>query len=157
MLGALYKPGRYEWSDEMSIFDLLSNAGGPTAHADIAHIQILRKDGDKAAPILFDLDIVSQGRRLAAETCRRFMRGYVIMVPELPVDPSDNKAQWMRQAPERSIYVMGQVGIPGRYAFSTGLGFLDILTAANGPTASGRRPQHPRRASRREGLARHRG
>ena len=62
--------------------------------------------------------------------------GYVVNVPELPQDPSDNKAQWMRQGPERSIYVMGQVGIPGRYAFSTGLGFLDILTAANGPTAS---------------------
>ncbi len=42
----------------------------------------------------------------------------------------------MRQAPERSIYVMGQVGSPGRYAFSTGLGFLDILTAANGPTSA---------------------
>ena len=58
------------------------------------------------------------------------------MVPELPVDPNDNKAQWMRQPPERSIYIMGQVGIPGRYAFSPSLGFLDILTAANGPTAT---------------------
>lgn len=135
VLGALYKPGRYEWSDEMSIFDLLSNAGGPTAHADIAHIQILRKDGDKAAPVTFDLDTFLKGGG-SLKDVPKIHAGYVVMVPELPVDPADNKAQWMRQGPERSIYVMGQVGIPGRYAFSTGLGFLDILTAANGPTAS---------------------
>ena len=135
VLGALYKPGRYEWSDEMSVFDLLANAGGPTAHADISHIQILRKEGDKAAPILFDLDSFLKGGG-SIKDVPKIHSGYVIMVPELPVDPSDNKAQWMRQGPERSIYVMGQVGIPGRYAFNTGLGFLDILTAANGPTAS---------------------
>ena len=133
VLGALYKPGRYEWSDEMSIFDLLSQAGGPTAHADISHVQILRKDGDTAAPILFDLDSFLKGGG-SLQKVPKIHSGYVIMVPELPVDPSDNKAQWVRQAPERSIYVMGQVGIPGRYAFNPGLGFLDILTAANGPT-----------------------
>ena len=52
---------RFEWSGEMSIFDLLANAGGPTARADIAHIQILRKDGDRAAPVLFDLDAFLKG------------------------------------------------------------------------------------------------
>lgn len=135
VLGALYKPGRFEWSDEMSIFDLLANAGGPTARADIAHIQILRKDGDKAAPVLFDLDAFLKGGG-SLQSVPKIHSGYVIMVPELPQDPADNKAQWMRQGAERSIYVMGQVGLPGRYAFSTGLGFLDILTAANGPTAS---------------------
>jgi protein involved in polysaccharide export with SLBB domain len=135
VLGALYKPGRFEWSDEMSIFDLLANAGGPTARADISHIQILRKDGDKAAPILFDLDSFLKGGG-SLQTVPKIHAGYVIMVPELPQDPADNKAQWMRQGAERSIYVMGQVGIPGRYAFNDGLGFLDILTAANGPTAT---------------------
>jgi protein involved in polysaccharide export with SLBB domain len=133
VLGALNKPGRYEWSDEMSIFDLLSQAGGPTSHADISHVQILRKEGDTAAPILFDLDAFLKGGG-SMQNVPKIHSGYVIMVPELPVDPNDNKAQWVRQAPERSIYVMGQVGIPGRYAFNPGLGFLDILTAANGPT-----------------------
>jgi len=53
-----------------------------------------------------------------------------------PNDPNENKAQWTRQTPEQSIYVMGQVIIPGRYAFNDKLGFLDILTATNGPTPS---------------------
>ena len=135
VLGAVVKPGRYEWSDEMSIFDLLANAGGPGAHGDIAHIQILKKEGDKAAPIEFDLEAFLKGGG-SYESVPKIHGGYVVMVPELPQDPNDNKGTWMRQSPERSIYVMGQVGSPGRYAFSTGLGFLDILTAANGPTAS---------------------
>ena len=54
--------------------------------------------------------------------------------PELPVDPSDSKAQWVRQAPENSIYLMGQVAIPGRYYFNDKFGFLDIITASDGPT-----------------------
>ncbi len=135
VLGAVGKPGRYEWADEMSIFDLLANAGGPTAHADISHVQILRKEGDKAEPMLFDLDSFLKGGG-SLQTVPKIHGGYVITVPELPQDPINDKAAWMRQAPERSIYVMGQVGSPGRYAFSDKLGFLDILTAANGPTAS---------------------
>ncbi|MGL4418645.1 MAG: polysaccharide biosynthesis/export family protein, partial [Plesiomonas shigelloides] len=42
--------------------------------------------------------------------------------------------QWVQQAPENSIYIMGQVGAPGRYAFTSEMGFLDILAAADGPT-----------------------
>lgn len=135
VLGALSKPGRFEWSDEMSLFDLLSQAGGPTARADIRSIRILRNENDRASPTRFDLEaFLKSGGSLSSVP--KIRAGFVIMVPELPQDPSDNKAQWTRQAPENSIYVMGQVGVPGRYAFNSGLGFLDIITAANGPTAT---------------------
>jgi protein involved in polysaccharide export with SLBB domain len=135
VMGALYKPGRFEWSDEMSLFDLIAQAGGPTARADIAHIQILRNENDRANPIHFNLESFLKGGG-SIKDVPKIKAGYVVMVPELPQDPSDNKAQWTRQAPEQSIYVMGQVGIPGRYAFNTSLGFLDIITAANGPTGT---------------------
>jgi protein involved in polysaccharide export with SLBB domain len=62
--------------------------------------------------------------------------GNVVFVPELPESPVDNKTKWVEVPPESAIYIMGQVGIPGRYAFNDGLTFLDILTAANGPTAT---------------------
>ena len=45
----------------------------------------------------------------------------------------DNKARWLRQSQESSIYIFGQVGQPGRYAFNNKLHFLDILSAADGP------------------------
>ena len=58
------------------------------------------------------------------------------MVPELPDDPTDDKSQWVRQASADSIYIMGSVGAPGRYAFNRQMHFLDIVTAADGPNIS---------------------
>ena len=135
VIGAVVKPGRYEWSNEMSLFDLLAAAGGPSAHADLANLQILKSDNDRAHPIRFDLGaFLQKGGALSAVP--KIVAGNVIMIPELPVDPNDNKSQWTRQASDHSIYVMGQVGAPGRYAFNTNLHFLDIISAANGPTGT---------------------
>jgi protein involved in polysaccharide export with SLBB domain len=135
MIGAVTRPGRFEWSDEMSILDLIAQAGGPTARGDIAHIQILNKENDRAKPQTFDLArFLATGGSLSS--LPKIRAGNVVMVPEMPQDPNDNKSQWTWQAPEQSIYVMGQVGAPGRYGFNTSLGFLDIIAAANGPTNS---------------------
>lgn len=60
--------------------------------------------------------------------------GDTVIFDELPHDPTDNKASWLRQSAQDSIYIFGQVGAPGRYAFNNEQGFLDILSAADGPT-----------------------
>jgi len=135
VLGAVHKPGRFEWSDDMTMFDLIAQAGGPTARADVSALQILKHEKDRAKPVLFDLGaFLEKGGSL--RDVPKIHAGYLIMVPELPQDPSDNKSQWVRQGADRSIYIMGQVGNPGRYAFNDNLGFLDILGAANGPTGN---------------------
>jgi len=135
VIGALNRPGRYEWSNEMTLFDLIAQAGGPSAHADVANIQILVSENDKGTPTKFNLEqFLKGGGKMSSVP--KIKAGYVVMVPELPVDPNDNKSLWVRQEKEHSIYIMGQVGIPGRYGFNPGLGFLDIVTAANGPTAT---------------------
>ncbi|WP_165784357.1 SLBB domain-containing protein [Zhengella mangrovi] len=135
LIGAVNKPGRYEWSDDMSLFDLISNAGGPTGQGDLSAIRILQRAGDTARPVLFDMRayLENGGRE---DTVPAIHAGYIIEVPELPVDPSDNKSLWVRQGADRSIYIMGAVGAPGRYAFNASLGFLDILAAANGPAGN---------------------
>ncbi|MEZ5850093.1 MAG: SLBB domain-containing protein [Hyphomicrobiaceae bacterium] len=133
VIGAVNKPGRYEWSDEMSLFDLLAQAGGPKERADTANIEIVRSADDRAVPVKFDLaEFLKRGGPMNAVP--RLRAGYVVSVPELPQDPADNKAQWTRLAKERSIYIMGAVGRPGRYAFNPSMTFLDILGAADGPT-----------------------
>ncbi|MFO1081038.1 MAG: SLBB domain-containing protein [Reyranellaceae bacterium] len=135
VMGAIVKPGRYEWSNEMSLFDLLAAAGGPSARADIAHVEILKSENDRATPVRFDLgSFLKKGGSMSSVP--KITAGNIIMVPELPVDPQDNRSQWVRQGSEQSIYIMGQVGAPGRYAFNTNLHFLDIVSAANGPTGS---------------------
>ena len=132
IIGQVVRPGRYEWSDEMSLLDLLAHAGGPTRMADVSKLQVLVKDGNEVKPIIFDLEaFMNDGGRF--DDLPKIAAGYTVMVPELPRDPSDNKAQWVRQGSDRSIYIMGAVGSPGRYAFNENLHFLDILSAADGP------------------------
>jgi len=133
IIGAVVRPGRYEWSKEMSIIDLIAHAGGPVAAADTAHIQILKElTGGRVKPMEIDFDkFLKTGGRVS--DLPPLEAGDTIVVPELPQDPSDNRSKWIRQAKERSIYILGQVGAPGRYAFNEQLTFLDILSAANGP------------------------
>ncbi|WP_028108547.1 SLBB domain-containing protein [Ferrimonas futtsuensis] len=130
IVGAMNKPGRYEWDDAMSFLDLFAHAEGPKQHANLAEIEILKESGEKR---LFDLDkFIKQGGSYAA--LPDLEAGDTVIVNELPWDPTDNKSSWIRQGPESSIYVFGQVESPGRYAFTAQLSFLDILAAADGPT-----------------------
>ncbi|MEA1938536.1 MAG: SLBB domain-containing protein, partial [Pseudomonadota bacterium] len=134
MIGAINRPGRYEWDDSMSLLDLIAHAGGPDVSADISKVQILKGEDPSSPMISFDLETFLGGR--SGMELPNIEGGDTVMVPELPRDPTDNKAMWTRQSSERSIYVMGAVGAPGRYAFTYDLHFLDILTAADGPTVS---------------------
>ena len=134
MLGEVLRPGRVEWSDEMSLLDLLAHVGGPTARADTAAIDIVSKDKQgKMQNYRFNLDhFIKLGR--AEHELPVITAGATIRVHDLPTDPTDNKSQWVRQASSKSIYVFGQVGAPGRYMFTDDMHFLDILAAADGPT-----------------------
>lgn len=135
IMGAVRSPGRYEWSDEMNIFDLLAHAGGPEGRADISATQIIIRHPDgKFDTQVFDLArFHEEGGHIKDVPVLK--AGYTVMVPELPQDPTDNKAKWLRQSAERSIYILGQVNSPGRYAFDTSMEFLDILSAADGPSS----------------------
>ncbi|WP_310620826.1 SLBB domain-containing protein [Flexibacterium corallicola] len=135
IIGAVYKPGRYEWSSEMTFIDLFAEAGGPTATADISSVNVIYQRGDRAVSIKFDIDkFIREGGDLSQ--LPKLEAGALIVVSELPTDPTDQRAIWLRQASEDSIYIMGAVGAPGRYAFNSDMHFLDIVSAANGPTVS---------------------
>lgn len=135
IIGAVNRPGRYEWSQEMTLLDLLAHAGGPSADADTAHLQVQSVDArQQARTVEFDLKaFLDHGGDIRLIPTLR--AGDTVVIPELPKDPNDNRSQWVRQSSERSIYIFGQVGAPGRYAFNSELNFLDILSAAQGPTA----------------------
>lgn len=130
VMGAVHHPGRFEWSDEMDITDLLAHAGGPTKGANINNIKVIRSGKNVQVFSLEDFSAL-KGNFANLPTIKA---GDTIFVEELPQDPKDNKSQWVRQSADTSIYVMGQVGAPGRYSFDSKLHFLDLLAAADGPT-----------------------
>ena len=131
IMGAVKKPGRYEWGNEMSFLDILAHAGGPTQDADMSQVRVIKKGQSKRMEP-FDLDsFITEGGDFAL--LPKISAGDTIIISERPRDVIDNKARWLRQSQESSIYVFGQVGQPGRYAFNNKLHFLDILSAADGP------------------------
>lgn len=132
IIGAMNNPGRYEWSDEMDFTDLFSHAGGPTKAANLNDIKIVRNG---QVTMRFSLDKYASSE-FDDYPLPQLKAGDTIIVEELPHDPKDNKSQWVRQSPDSSIYVIGQVGAPGRYGFSNELHFLDILAAADGTNAN---------------------
>ncbi|ELI5733054.1 SLBB domain-containing protein [Vibrio fluvialis] len=132
VFGEVTRPGRIEWSDEMDLMDLLAHVGGPTLRADTTRIEIVPSAGSQRMQH-FNLDeFIKNGA--PRHTLPRINAGAIIRVHDLPQDPSDNKSQWVRQRSDSSIYVFGQVNAPGRYRFTDEMHFLDILSAADGPT-----------------------
>ncbi|MGF1725421.1 SLBB domain-containing protein [Photobacterium nomapromontoriensis] len=136
VIGEVVRPGRFEWADEMNLMDLLAHAGGPKGRADTENIEVLIPDGaGNNRMVVFNLDkFIKQG--YSDNRLPKIRAGTVIRVHDLPQDPSDNKAQWVRQSSDKSIYILGQVGAPGRYRFNNDMTFLDILAAADGPTGN---------------------
>ncbi len=129
IIGAVIRPGRYEWSNEMSMMDLIAHSGGPKANADTAHLKVI----SNGITTDFNLkDFMENGADL--DSLPILKAEDTVVVPDLPKDPNDNRSQWVAQSSERSIYIFGQVKAPGRYAFNSNLHFLDIISAAQGPT-----------------------
>ncbi|EKO3833295.1 SLBB domain-containing protein [Vibrio harveyi] len=129
VMGEVVRPGRIEWSDEMDLIDLIAHVGGPTHRADTSKIEI----SNNGKVTKFDLDkYILQGS--PHSKLPSVSAGTVVRVHALPDDPSDNKSQWVSQSSDASIYVFGQINAPGRYRFTTEMHFLDILSAADGPT-----------------------
>ncbi len=129
VMGEVVRPGRIEWSDEMDLIDLIAHVGEPTRRADTSKIEI----SNNGKVTKFDLDkYILQGS--PHSKLPSVSAGTVVRVHALPDDPSDNKSQWVSQSSDASIYVFGQINAPGRYRFTTEMHFLDILSAADGPT-----------------------
>jgi len=132
LMGAVARPGRYEWSGEMTLLDLLAQGGGPTAAGDASAIEIsIPGPGGGFERLVFDLDAFRAGG--LPDDLPAVAAGSVVLVPELPQDPADNKSRYILQSPDRSIYILGAVQAPGRYAFEPALSLLDVLSAAGGP------------------------
>jgi protein involved in polysaccharide export with SLBB domain len=117
----------------MGLLDVLAHAGGPKQQANLSNIRLLRDQPGAANNVIyFDLEsFITEGGSFGQ--LPTLTGGDTIIIDELPHDPTDNKASWIRQSADDSIYIFGQVGAPGRYAFNKELGFLDILSAADGP------------------------
>ena len=122
-MGAVNHPGRYEWADEMSILDILSNVGGPTNNADTAHIKILTNDY-RIPPIEFNLK-KALDNGIGTVGLPVLKGGYTIFVPEMIKTPLNM---------QKSVKVFGEVFKPGAYDYNPNYNAIDYIMLAGGST-----------------------
>ena len=134
LIGAIKKPGRYEWVEQISFMDLIAHAGGPTDKADMSNIRIIAPDenGDTKTTVFNMKEFIANGGSWSL--IPKLQGGSTIVFTELPQSPTDIKGQWTRLPKEQAIYLLGAFNKPGRYAFNDDVGFLDVLSASDGPS-----------------------
>lgn len=79
VLGAVARPQSYPVTGDISLLEILSNAGGPTDDADLKHVMIWHQ-GENSPPIEVDLDL-SSGRG-NIEKLPTLHPGSIVFVPK---------------------------------------------------------------------------
>ena len=119
--GNVAAPGAFDLNENLSVTQLLAQAGGPSAGAALKRAYVLRA----GAPVPLDLTDVESNRISPNSPLNtfKFQPGDVLVVPE----NTDR------------VNIMGQVARPASYPLSEDAGqttVLSLLSAAGGPTES---------------------
>ncbi len=130
VMGAVARPGAFQGKEGTTLMDILANAGGPTRFSESRQIRIIKTNGN-----IIPFNLIGYMEGTIPSSLPNITPGDAVFIPEKS-NINDKKSQWIHQASEKSIYIFGQVGSPGRYVFTDTMHFLDILSAADGPTGN---------------------
>jgi polysaccharide export outer membrane protein len=114
VLGEVLKPGPYSLEQGAKVMDALSQAGGPSANADLRSATISRPGVDGLQAV--DLNAILTGGDLSLNV--PLVNGDTLYVPPT----------------SRKVYVVGEVGHSGSVPLRGGERLMDALMAAGGPS-----------------------
>lgn len=119
VFGEVGKDGRFALQGRTTLLDLLAEAGGPSANADLRALRLMRRDGRAYSIDLYRLIADGRGfRDLVVDA------GDVLFVPAKP------------PAEERKVFLLGEVQSPGAYAFAPNMRLSHAVALAGGPKDS---------------------
>jgi polysaccharide export outer membrane protein len=125
--GGVATPGRYGFERLPGVIDVISQAGGAIAGADLARVQIIRREGDLRRPQTVD---VARALREGTDAGLPALKpGDAVVVP---VESARANA-----AGVDAVGVLGEVARPGLYPVGTGQSLWLVLAAAGGVTPLG--------------------
>ena len=128
--GEVQFPGTYEYADDMTIEDLILQAGGPTDATSTARVDISRRVNDPSA--------TASDRVIAQSFSFPISEGYQVKTdPGFTLQPYDEI--YVRKSPgyqpQRNIDVVGEVLFEGTYALpSKNMRLSEAIKAAGGVT-----------------------
>jgi polysaccharide biosynthesis/export protein len=124
--GAVAAPGRFGFETLPPLLDVIDRAGGATPNADLARVQILRRDG--AARRIINVDVALALQQGSAAGLPPLKAGDTIVVPA-----TSNGSL----PPGTGVSVLGQVTRPGVYGVGDGQDLWAVLAASGGLTLEG--------------------
>jgi polysaccharide biosynthesis/export protein len=128
--GGVAKPGRYGFEKMPGLIDVLNEAGGAVAGADLSQVQIIRREGDLRKPQTVN---VAAAMRAGTDTALPALKpGDTIVIPVSALGGTGTVAGGPDVAG-----VLGEVQHPGLYPMSGGLDLWMVLAQAGGLTARG--------------------
>ncbi|KEQ13339.1 hypothetical protein GZ77_13040 [Endozoicomonas montiporae] len=125
VMGQVQKPGSFEIGEKVGFLDVLANAGGPNRHADNSMVRVLRADGNV---VRFNLQEYAEGSDVKVP---KIYPGDAIFIPQKSTLIDDS---WLKIPTSSSVSMMGAIKKPGRYLWSEGINFMDMLSHSGGPT-----------------------
>ncbi len=125
--GGVARPGRYGFERLPGVIDVISQAGGAIAGADLSRVQVIRREGDLRRPQTVDV-------------ARALREGTDAGLPALK--PGDTVVVPVESAPGvtaggDAVGVLGEVARPGLYPVGAGQDLWMVLAAAGGLTLQG--------------------
>lgn len=125
VVGAVGRPGRYGFQAIPSLVDLISQAGGALPGGDLAHVQIIRREGQ--ARRVINADVTSALRDGIGTDLPELKAGDTVVI-----NTSGGGAY--TGAPGDAISVLGEVTKPGLYPAGSGVDLWNLLAQAGGFT-----------------------
>jgi polysaccharide export outer membrane protein len=130
--GQVLTPGNLRYEKIPDVWQVILDAGGPTSEADLSHVSIVRKVGEKSNVITVDLyKIIQQGDLSKAP---RLQPGDLVNVPQSTFGGALSLPTQPRFEGRNVFFVFGEVTEQGPRNLEDGMDVLDGIALARGFT-----------------------
>ncbi len=130
--GEITNPATQSYEKIPDLWRVILDAGGPTSMADLSHVTIIRKVGDKSEVLNVNMyDIIRSGDLGRAPELKP---GDLVNVPTSSLGVAFDLGKGSKFEGKNIYYVLGNVLTPGVRNLEDGMDVLDAITAAGGYT-----------------------
>jgi polysaccharide export outer membrane protein len=130
--GEVLNPGKYGFENIPDLWELLGEAGGPTEHADLSSVIIIR-GGPEGKVVTVDLDRCLRSGDLSQ--LPKLKPKDTINIPRSALSPTSSRAVPISLKKAKVYYLWGEVISPGAYPLKSQVDLTEAISLAGGPTS----------------------
>lgn len=127
--GEVYRPGKYAFEFIPNLWEVLREAGGPTARAMLTEISVIRGGEEAGKRISVNLAQILEKSDFSKLPVLK--PGDTVIVPAFSVEGVPAAAELLGRS---VVYIYGQIARPGVYPIDEESTLLQAITLAGGPT-----------------------